>query len=476
MKYCIITFGCQMNEADSDLMASLLGRAGWQACEAYEEADLVVLNTCSVRERPEHKVFSLLGEMRPWKQSHPGAVLAVSGCMAQRAAQEIVRRAPHVDIVMGTGAFHRVEEYFERAREGRRPVVALDMDEDPSAARARQPYVGAQHAVPLRAFVPVIRGCSNFCSYCIVPYVRGPEASRSPSEIRREVESLVARGTREVTLLGQNVLAYGRDLARVPQASACTFPQLLLDLSRIEGLWRIRFTTCHPRDVDPGVISAMAEIDKVCEHIHLPIQAGTDRLLREMNRGYTADRYLEVVGELRARVPGIAITTDIMVGFPGESEDDFEKSLRLYEKIRFDGAFMFAYSPRPGTKAAALDNQLPRSVRLERLARVIEMQNRITIEKNEAAVGEEVELLVDGPAARGEGLLAGRARNNKQVIFPALGSGFVKPAAGFTNPAPSPSLPGSLVTVRLTEAHLWGFSGELDAGELPEASKPAPLF
>jgi len=175
-------------------------------------------------------------------------------------------------------------------------------------------------------------------------------------------------------------------------------------------------------------------------------------------------------------VPGIAITTDIMVGFPGESEDDFEKSLRLYEKIRFDGAFMFAYSPRPGTKAAALDNQLPRSVRLERLARVIEMQNRITIEKNEAAVGEEVELLVDGPAARGEGLLAGRARNNKQVIFPALGSGFVKPAAGFTNPAPSPSLPGSLVTVRLTEAHLWGFSGELDAGELPEASKPAPLF
>ncbi len=442
MKYCIITLGCQMNEADSDLMASLLGRAGWEASDTYEDAELVVLNTCSVRERPEHKVFSLLGEMREWKSSHPKSVVAVTGCMAQRAAKELLRRAPHVDIVMGTRAFHRIEELVERAGRGERPVVALDMEADASdasfelaAALAREGAAGVP--APLRAFVPIIRGCSNFCSYCIVPYVRGPERSRAVSEIAGEVESLVARGTREVTLLGQNVLAYGRDLAGEPD-----FPALLSHLSGVEGLWRIRFTTSHPRDVGSRLVSATAEIGKVCEHIHLPIQAGTDRLLAEMNRGYTTDRYLEIVGELRARVPGIAITTDMMVGFPGETEEDFEQSLQLYERIRFDAAFMFAYSPRPGTKAAVRDDQLPRQVIIQRLNRLIQIQNRITIERNQEAVGEEAEVLVDGPAPHGEGLLSGRARNNKQLIFPG-----------------NPSLTGSLVTVRLTEAHLWGLTG-----------------
>ena len=454
MKYHIITFGCQMNEADSDLMAGLLARAGWQASDSPQDADLVILNTCSVRERPEHKVFSLLGELREWKSASRSRILAVAGCMAQRAAEDILRRAPHVDILLGTRAFHRVEELIGRVAGGERCVIELDMEGDPSAARP--PTAG--RPAPLRAFVPIIRGCTNFCSYCIVPYVRGPEASRSVGEIAAEVESFVARGTREVTLLGQNVLAYGRDLGGDQAAAPAMvtpspdlergpggegFPRLLHHLSAIENLSRIRFTTCHPRDVDSRLVAAMGDLPKVCEHIHLPIQAGADRLLAEMNRGYTTDRYRKIVDELRSRLPGIAITTDIMVGFPGETEEELEESLALYQEIRFDAAFMFAFSPRPGTKAAARQDQIPRELRLARLARVIEMQNRITLEKNQAAVGEEAEVLVDGPASRGQGLLAGRARNNKQIIFPG-----------------DQKLQGSLVTIRLTEPHLWGFKGE----------------
>jgi tRNA-2-methylthio-N6-dimethylallyladenosine synthase len=374
----------------------------------------------------------MLGELREWKGALRGRILAVAGCMAQRVAREILQRAGHVDIVMGTRAFHRVEELVGRVQRGERPVVALEMEAHAAPAAAPRSSV-------LRAFVPIIRGCTNFCSYCIVPYVRGPEVSRTAEEIAAEVEGLVAGGTREVTLLGQNVLAYGRDLR-----DRSEFPDLLSRLNEVEGLWRIRFTTCHPRDVDCRLIAAMAGLAKVCEHIHLPIQAGTNRLLFEMNRGYTTDRYLQIVSELRARVPGIAITTDIMVGFPGETEEEFEESLRLYQQIGFDAAFTFAYSVRPGTKAAAREDQVPRAVRLARLGRLIEMQNRITIEKNEAAVGEEAEVLVDGPAHRGEGLVAGRARNNKQVILPG-----------------EAELRGSLVTVRLVEAHLWGFSGEM---------------
>lgn len=443
MKYKILTYGCQMNEADSGLMAAILERAGWKQAAAREEADLIVLNTCSVRQRPEHKVYSLLGDLRRWKRSRPGALLAVSGCMAQRASDDILARAPHVDIVIGTRWFHRIAELADRALGGDRPIVELGLGEDPSKARC--PEIDAIVAARLRAFVPIIRGCSNFCTYCVVPYVRGDETSRIPSEIEREVGSLVRRGTREVTLLGQNVLAYGRDLAR-----PLTFDGLLSRLNSIEGLWRIRFTTCHPRDVSDELVEAMAELPRVCEHIHLPIQSGTDRLLREMNRGYTTEHYLGVVDGLRSRVAGIAITTDIMVGSPGETEQEFQDSLRLYERMQFDSAFTFAYSPRPGTAAAEREDQVPRRTRLERLARLIDLQNRITVARNQREIGEEAEILVDGPAQRGEGLLAGRTRGNKQVVFPG-----------------HHGLVGLLVTVRLREAHLWGFRGEV--GGVPPA-------
>lgn len=437
MKYCIITYGCQMNEADSRLMASVLDRGGWRECESPEAADLIVLNTCSVRQKPEQKVYSRLGELRVRKAARPDTIIAVAGCMAQREGEHLLDRAPYVDLVLGTRLFHHIHELVGRIRAGEGPLIMSEMEEDPSAARS--PGEEAAVPAPLRAFVPIIRGCTNSCSYCIVPLVRGPEASRPAEDILCEVNALVRRGAREVTLLGQNVLAYGRDIT-----DGMDFPGLLRALDRIPDLWRIRFTTCHPRDVTADLVSAMTELPSACEHIHLPIQAGEDKLLHDMNRGYTTAQYLAIADQLRSRIPGLSLTTDIMVGFPGESEDQFEQSIRLYERIGFDAAFTFAYSPRPDTAAAAREDEVPHKTRLSRLHKLIEIQNRITVGRNEAGVGEEAEVLVDGPAPHGEGLLAGRARNNKQVIFPG-----------------ERALTGSLLRVKLTEAHLWGFRANI---------------
>jgi len=441
MRYEIVTFGCQMNEADSGLMAALLDHAGWEPAGSRDDPDLVVINTCAVREKPEQKVFSLLGHLRRRQEGRPGMVIVVAGCMAQAQGEALVKRAGNVDAVVGTRCFHQIAEVAARVRSGEKCIVLTGLEGDPAAVRCRA-ALGHGRA-PLRALVPIIQGCTSYCTYCVVPYVRGAEISREPGDVLDELRDLVRRGTREVTLLGQNVLAYGRDL---PPEPPTTFDLLLSLLDRLEGLWRIRFTTCHPRDVTDALIRQMADLGKVCEHIHLPIQAGTDELLTQMNRGYTTRQYRQLVDRLRAEVPGLAVTTDIMVGFPGETEDDFERSLRLYAGISFDAAFTFAYSPRPGTAAAQRSDQVPPKVRLERLHRLIEAQNRITQERNQAQLGAVVEVLVEGRAERGEGLLAGKTRANKQVVFPG-----------------DPSLAGSLVRVRLTEAELWGFRGELAA-------------
>jgi tRNA-2-methylthio-N6-dimethylallyladenosine synthase len=441
-RYHIITFGCQMNEADSDVMASLLDQAGWTAASDASDADLVVLNTCSVREKPEHKADSLLGELREMKDERPGLSVIVTGCMAQREGEALAKRSRWVDAVLGTRCFHHIVDVAGRVRRGERPIVITDLEDDPAKVRCG-PLAEVRQA-PLKAFVPIILGCTNFCSYCIVPHVRGAEASRPAAEIIGEVRDLAARGTREVTLLGQNVLAWGRDLPTRP-----TFDSLLSlfdDRSApgIDGLWRVRFLTCHPRDVNRELIGTVADIPAACEHIHLPIQAGTDKLLRDMNRGYTVDQYRAVVGRLRAGIPGISITTDMMVGFPGETEQDFERSLTVYEEIGFDAAFMFAYSPRPGTPAAERTDQVPKKVRVERLNRLIEMQNRITVERNRWEVGNIAEVLAEGPAHKGPGLLEGKTRTNKHVVFPG-----------------DRRLVGTLAKIRLTEATLWGFRGEV---------------
>jgi tRNA-2-methylthio-N6-dimethylallyladenosine synthase len=438
LRYFIQTYGCQMNEADSETMARLLEQAGFEAAHSPEDASFILLNTCCVRDKPEQKVYSRLGELRPIKEQRPETIIAVAGCMAQKEGENLLRRVPYLDMVIGSRQFHRLEEFIHSCRRGGQRICALGMEDDPCLARydlAAQIKTGAS----LKAFVPIILGCENYCTYCVVPSVRGREKSRPAAQIKAEIQALAGRGCREITLLGQNVLAYGRDLSE-----SSDFVSLLEHLQRIEGIKRIRFTTSHPRDVDDRLIEAVAQLPAVCEHLHLPIQAGHDRLLKAMGRGYTASYYLEMMEKIRGRIPDVAITTDIMVGFPGETEEEFEASLQVYEQIGFDQAFTFAYSPRPGTPAARLPDQVPQKEKAARLNRLIELTNETALRINRSQVGRQGEVLVAGASEKDSSRLAGRLRNNKLVVFP-----------GPVN------LIGRFAQVSLTAARQWGFSGEL---------------
>lgn len=406
--YHLITFGCQMNDHDSEVLAGILEGMGYRAVDRAEAADLVVINTCCVRASAENKVYARLGELGRLKRRKPHLVIAVGGCLPQRegAAEELMRRFPQVDVIFGARNLHRLPELLARAAAGR-PVVGLwaPPDEPPEGLPARR-------APGVKAWVTVMYGCSNFCSYCVVPFVRGPERSRPPEAIVAEVEDLARRGYREVTLLGQNVNAYGRDLGNI------TFADLLRRLDRVSGVMRIRFTTSHPRDFDDRLIEVMAAGRHLCEHVHLPVQAGSNRVLGRMNRGYTREQYLDLVGRLRAALPGVGLTTDIMVGFPGEDEEDFEATLDLVRRVRFDAAFTFIYNPRPGTPAAAWPEQVPLEVRRRRIRELIALQRQISLENNRAEEGRVVEVLVEGPSETDSGRLCGRTRSFKMVVFP----------------------------------------------------------
>jgi tRNA-2-methylthio-N6-dimethylallyladenosine synthase len=429
--YHLITFGCQMNEADSRSLAALLEAHGYRAAADPADADLILLNTCCVRPKPEQKALSRLGDLVKYKAANPDLVIGVVGCMAQKEGPALLKRARMVDLVVGPRRLARLPELAAACRSQRQAQCDVSLN----GARPWLP-TDTTHG-GLTAFVTIIQGCSNFCSYCIVPHVRGPEASRPAEEIVAEVSALVAGGCREVTLLGQNVLAYGKD------SGAAGFADLLVQLNAVPGLERIRFTTAHPRDVTDDIIAAVGELPRVCEHFHLPIQAGNDRLLAAMGRGYTAAGYLDLVGRIRARVPGVSITTDIMVGFPGETEDEFAASLDVYRQIGFDQSFTFIYSTRPGTPASDLPDQLPYRVKEERLRRAVALQSATSTEINRRRVDSTTEVLVEGVSEKDATRVAGRTRENKMVVFPG-----------------DDSLIGQLVTVRLIAAHLWGFRGE----------------
>ena len=441
-RYYIETYGCQMNVRDSETIAGELEGLGFAAAERAEDADVIVLNTCSVRERPHHKVFSRLGELRRIKQRRPGTVIAVCGCMAQIVGEQIRERSPYVDIILGPRNVARFADALQAVLCGEGPVVVRDTDERvPEGLPVRRcPGVGA--------FVNITYGCNNFCTYCIVPYARGREVSRRPEDIIAEVRQAVAEGYREVTLLGQNVNSYGRDLD-----GEVDFADLLAMINEVEGLWRIRFTTSHPKDCSEKLLRAMAELDKVCEHLHLPLQAGDDEVLRRMGRGYTYEQYRRIIDRARELIPDLAITTDLMVGFPGETAEQFERTLQAVEEIRFDMAFMFKYNDRPGTRASAMPDKVPEAEKQRRLAALVALQNEIAREINEAQVGRVFEVLVEGPDERQPQALRGRTRQHKVMVF----SG------------PS-ELIGRLVEVRAAEGHMWGFRGEI-ARTLPRSGE-----
>jgi len=409
--FYIRTFGCQMNERDSERMAGFLLDQGLMpaACEA--EADLILVNTCSIREKPEHKVYSALGRYSSLKQGRPQMVLAVTGCVAQQEGEKLLERVPGLDLVLGTQTLHRLPRLLEEAGRGRRVASTEWLEpEDPGLFEipASRPKNGVS------ALVTIMQGCDNYCAYCVVPHVRGRERSRPAEAVLAEVESLARAGVKEVTLLGQNVNAYG---AR--NGAGLSFPELLLRVADVPGIERVRFTTSHPRDLSDELIEAMASHPQVMEHIHLPVQSGSDRILRAMNRGYTRAHYLERVQALRRAMPQAGLTTDLIVGFPGESEQDFLATLALLEEVGYDEAYSFRFSLRPDTAAGTMSDQLPEAVKQDRLYRLQARQAEITEAKLQAQKGVVHEVLVEGRSKTDPTRETGRSRTNRPVHFQA---------------------------------------------------------
>jgi len=437
-KLKLITFGCQANELDSARIAGVLGREGYELTEDETEADLVILNGCSIRDKAAQKLWSRLGALRKLKERRPGLRLGVAGCLAQHEGEGIVRRFPFVDLVVGN-AEHLAEIPSLLSSRSNLPAVSVG---EPTGFFPGETEVHRDSRV--RAWVGIMEGCDNFCTFCVVPHTRGRERSRSPEEILREVLSLRERGYREITLLGQTVDSYGKKLQ--PPVS---FASLLRRLdAAVGGAMRIRFTTSHPKDVTGELAEAIAQLPAVCEHLHLPVQSGSSRTLARMKRGYDREEYLERVAMLRRAIPGLALTTDLIVGFPGESEADFAETLTLMEAVRFDAAFAFRFSSRAGTPAAAMPDQLPEEVRAERLERVLALQRGHSLERNRELVGRRLEVLIDDTLSRRESALqSGRSRQNKIVHFST----------------PAPLAEGSLATVEITEATAYHLKGVLTA-------------
>jgi tRNA-2-methylthio-N6-dimethylallyladenosine synthase len=418
-RYAVRTFGCQMNVHDSERMAGLLEAAGYERAGAGEDADVVVLNTCAVRENADNRLYGTLGHLRPAKTARPGMQIAVGGCLAQKDRAEIVRRAPWVDVVFGTHNVHALPVLLERARHNAAAQVEIldALETFPSAlpARRESAYAG---------WVSISVGCNNTCTFCIVPALRGQERDRRPGDVLAEVSALAADGVLEVTLLGQNVNAYG-----VEFGDRAAFAKLLRACGEVDGLERLRFTSPHPRDFTSDVIEAMAETPVVCPQLHMPLQSGSDAVLRRMRRSYRSQRYLAIIDEVRAAMPDAAVTTDVIVGFPGETEDDFAATLDVVRAARFASAFTFQYSPRPGTPAAAMDDQVPKAVVQERYERLVALQEEISWAANSALVGHTVEVLVAAGEGRKDSAtrrLSGRARDGRLVHF-APGDARVRP-------------------------------------------------
>ena len=424
-RYVIRTYGCQMNEHDSERISGLLEADGMVRAESQDDADVIVLNTCCIRENADNKLYGNLGHLRPWKDAKQGRQIVVSGCLAQKDRELVAIKAKHVDVVIGTHNVHRAAELLHEAAstdgsltEILEEAVIDDHTMFPSALPARR-------KTGYNAWVTIQIGCDNNCAFCIVPAVRGVEISRPYAEILDEIERLATDGVTEVTLLGQNVNSYGRDLQLAARRAGGTeaklrplFGDLMRDVGGIDGIRRVRYTSPHPKDMRPETFSAMADTDAVCEHLHYPLQSGSDRVLALMHRGYTAERYLDRLVEARRVVPDLAVSTDIIVGFPGETDDDFERTLEVVASAEYDYAYMFIFSPRPGTEAAEMKADFVDSaVASERFGRLRIVIERSALLKHEARLGLIEEVLIEGPSKKNPDVISGRTRQNKLVHF-----------------------------------------------------------
>lgn len=426
------TFGCQMNVADSDRMELLLFHSGYSRTPHKEDADLILVNTCSIREKAEQKIFSLFGGIKPLKEANPNLVMGLTGCMAQQDGERLLKRIPFLDFILGPDHVEDIPRAVDRVLETKKPLVWNEFDnkKNYSIPQVSNPEQSNPHP---SAFVNIIKGCDKFCSFCVVPFTRGREKSREAEEIYAEVRSLVTQGAKEIILLGQNVNAYGKRGLETPVA----FHDLLYGIAKIPGVDRLRFTTSYPGDVTPELIQAYADIDILMNHLHLPAQSGNDRILNAMRRGNTVEEYMALIDALKTQTPDIELSTDIIVGFPGETESEFEDTIRFMERVGFSSSYMFCYSPRPGTPAADFKDDVPDAVKKERLQRTIECQNRLAALQGEKFLGKEVEVLVEGETTRKEArFMKGRNPQYWQVHFPGQANRFQ---------------PGDLVNVRIEE-------------------------
>ena len=401
----IHTFGCQMNRLDSGLVADGLRAAGHDIVHDAEQADVVLFNTCSVRQHAEDKVYSYVGALKRRKRREPGLIIGILGCMAEKDGPGIFQRAGHVDIVCGPRQMAELPRLIPECEAGRTHVFAGGAGNKPLDH-------GERMDAPVQAFVAIIRGCNNYCTYCVVPYLRGPEVSRPSAEILHEVKRLADAGTREVTLLGQNVNSYGHDLDE-----ATDFADMLAMVNDVPGIERIRFVTNHPKGMHARTIAAIADLPKVCEHIHVPAQAGSDAVLKAMKRRYTVAYYRDLVARIRERVPGVGLASDFIVGFPGETPEDFEATRRLVEDLRFQQCYIFKYSTRPGTAAAKLNDDVPTEAKKERNQVLLKLQERIQTEQHAALVGRDLEVMAEGPSKNDETKWTGRTRDHRIVVF-----------------------------------------------------------
>lgn len=402
-----MTFGCQMNEHDSERIAGVMGLEGYSATGDVNRANLIIVNTCSVRDKAEHKFYSELGRLKKYKKTNPDLLIGVAGCLAQQEGDKIMKRAPHVDLVFGTSNIPNLPAMVKRRVEQRVRVTDVDFDREYNMLD-----LPADRGDGLKAWVSIMYGCDNFCSYCVVPFTRGREMSRPSAGIHQEISRLAADGYKEVTLLGQNVNSYGKGLGE-----GVDFPGLLRLIHDIDGIERVRFMTSHPKDLSDRLIEAMAELPKLCEGLHLPMQSGSDRVLSRMRRGYTFAEYHDKVNKMQEMVPNLCLTSDIIVGFPGETDDDFMATVKAMEAVEFDSIFLFQYSARPDTQAGTLPEQISDEVKTERFNTVFELQQNMTLKKNRSRVGTVQEVLVEGPSRKSPLVKSGRNRGGVTVNF-----------------------------------------------------------
>jgi tRNA-2-methylthio-N6-dimethylallyladenosine synthase len=437
-KLYIQTYGCQMNQYDSERIAQVMGRANYTLTDEPANADLILLNTCSVRDKAEQKVYSALGSWREIKRQKSSVIIGVGGCVAQQEGDRLLKRVPHLDLVFGTHNIHKLPDMIEQVQSSHARPVEIAFYRDPSYME--DPH-GRTHVRGAKAFVTIMQGCNKVCSFCIVPHVRGREVSRPSEKILAEIKSLAAQGVKEVMLLGQNVNSYGKI-----STGEIHFAKLLQRIDAIEGLSRIRFTTSHPQDLSPDLIEAYATLNKLCEHLHLPVQSGSDSVLLRMRRGYSRSEYLDRIDRLRQRRPEVALSTDIIVGFPGETDDDFERTLELLGQVEYDEIYSFMYSPRTQTVSAKLYNDdVPQEKKKERLKQVQDVQQEISLRKNKEKIGRIEEVLIDG-LSRNKAQVMGRTRTNRIV-----------------NVIGRENLIGEMVNARIIAATVNSLVGELTA-------------